>query len=542
MHLQRIKGNIKGGLPNFIELSPKTVVWGENGSGKSTITNAIELVCGGFASDVMGREVVRKPSDLIVLKGLGLPKQTLKIQGELSNGTQLSYELRETEKGAGKPRHIGPKGLVIRFPFQEVKENLIGSADKARSWLSSNLPINKYLQVTPSLRKQMLIHQESSPQSSLSEILETIQELYKRKVRDARTEIKACEMTKDMLGKDFAPLEEYIVKQAEERANTFLNEIMSMGKAIKKEDVEQAMNSLQQLQSKCLQLKSQLDNLPNAQSLSDTEKQEIETLNHLYHVLVLNEQYPNCYVCNAPKTEKRITPQNVRDVLSNVEQRMQITKQRESLNIELAKYVEQFNSQQERYNSLANAFHVQSQSNINIHHEYNLAVKEHESLKTKYRNFQQVQELNAKMLQLEKDIEEYNKIIDEAQSSLQEAIQQAIETFCDSVTKYLPKPYEFIMELTSSQCRIGILKYGTKCFAVSGAEWVAMVLAIASVTSETSQHLNIFIPEERAFDQNSFCSLMEALKDVNGQVILTSTQSPPKMDGWTNVECSYIPF
>ena len=102
MHLQKIKGNIKGGIPEYINLSPKTVIWGENGSGKSTITNAIELVCGGFASDVMGREIVRRPSDLIVLKGSGLPKQTLKIQGELSNGTQLSYELRKTEKGAGK--------------------------------------------------------------------------------------------------------------------------------------------------------------------------------------------------------------------------------------------------------------------------------------------------------------------------------------------------------------------------------------------------------------------------------------------------------
>ena len=75
---------------------------------------------------------------------------------------------------------------------------------------------------------------------------------------------------------------------------------------------------------------------------------------------------------------------------------------------------------------------------------------------------------------------------------------------------------------------------------MSGAEWARLILAIACVTSDQGA-LNIFIPEERAYDPKTLGEMMKALgsRKTGGQVILTSTVKPRKakyLEQWTIIE------
>ena len=71
-----------------------------------------------------------------------------------------------------------------------------------------------------------------------------------------------------------------------------------------------------------------------------------------------------------------------------------------------------------------------------------------------------------------------------------------------------------------------------------------LILAIASATSlDQTDIFNVFVPDERAYDKETLLHILEALKNVNGQVIITTTELPtePHPD-WGLVQTSSIPF
>jgi len=82
----------------------------------------------------------------------------------------------------------------------------------------------------------------------------------------------------------------------------------------------------------------------------------------------------------------------------------------------------------------------------------------------------------------------------------------------------------------------------TPSYALSGAEHNLCVLAIAAATA-SKDAFNVYIPEERAYDSRTLWSILDALKNVDGQVFLTTTILPDEPhSAWALVTVSQIPF
>src|SRR5687767_4463514 len=108
MHVNRIVSNAKGGIN--VELGEKTIVIGPNGTGKSAITNALELALSGTASDIYGRGLMKLPADLIANLAPTHAGELFSI-ASLSDGRSVSW--RAGVKGAGKkPLHEFPPDVL----------------------------------------------------------------------------------------------------------------------------------------------------------------------------------------------------------------------------------------------------------------------------------------------------------------------------------------------------------------------------------------------------------------------------------------------
>lgn len=123
-YVKKIESNVKCGCN--VELGPRTVIVGGSGKGKSTIVNAIELAGSGRASDIAGRVTLAKDGDLATLIRTG------DVAGfataVLDDDSRISWMLTPGTRA-------GRSGADIAFPLREVRENLTGSVETARTWL-----------------------------------------------------------------------------------------------------------------------------------------------------------------------------------------------------------------------------------------------------------------------------------------------------------------------------------------------------------------------------------------------------------------------
>lgn len=143
LYVKRISGTLQGGLD--VELGPKTLLVGINGSGKSRVRRAVELAITGSASDVMGRDEVASGTELLQL---ATPGSDLIADAVLSDGTQAKFHIKREVKGKGakqkvssstveplRPPSVDPKTAM---PLWMLKENILGKAGNARRFFLSH--------------------------------------------------------------------------------------------------------------------------------------------------------------------------------------------------------------------------------------------------------------------------------------------------------------------------------------------------------------------------------------------------------------------
>ena len=120
VYARRVVSNVKKGVD--VELSRLTLLVGPNGSGKTSVQNALELALCGFASDVEGRDKVKLA---YALARLGPGDQPLISNVTLSDGRDASWTLKPNKKGGyHDPEHTPPNGVRVIFPVADVREVL----------------------------------------------------------------------------------------------------------------------------------------------------------------------------------------------------------------------------------------------------------------------------------------------------------------------------------------------------------------------------------------------------------------------------------
>jgi len=133
-----------------------------------------------------------------------------------------------------------------------------------------------------------------------------------------------------------------------------------------------------------------------------------------------------------------------------------------------------------------------------------------------------------------KEMSAYNKILTELSTQL---LDNAKSNFVEAVQKYLPETFNFGLNILENRCEIGFQNGKGLNTALSGAEWVSMILALSAAFSTKGKDLSVITPEERAYDPVTLAAIMKSLQKSESQVILTSTVMPSEVpDGWTVVE------
>ena len=153
-YVRRVESNIKG-VTSPIDLWPKTLILGKNGSGKSAITAAVELALTGRVSDVTGRAEVAREADLLALAPGRSGKLFARVT--LSDGEVASWATEGTSESATRGTHSLPQGVnkATVLPLRQVREALLGSPQTARQFFvrhvgvgSSNLIVeSKFAQI-----------------------------------------------------------------------------------------------------------------------------------------------------------------------------------------------------------------------------------------------------------------------------------------------------------------------------------------------------------------------------------------------------------
>lgn len=106
MHLVHVEGNMKLGVS--ADLGPRVLVEGPNGSGKTSLLAAVELLLTGACGGGSGRKPTKLPARLVALATAG--EKALNLRGTLSDGSEVVF------RAAGKSMW-SRSGAVVEKPI-----------------------------------------------------------------------------------------------------------------------------------------------------------------------------------------------------------------------------------------------------------------------------------------------------------------------------------------------------------------------------------------------------------------------------------------
>ena len=106
----------------YIDFDPGlTIIWGENGSGKTSILEAIHSLSYGKSFRTNNKkDLIKKGSDFFFIKG------SFKNTENLNNTVSLSQDIKGNKKSAGKPvnkdKKKGKSTLIKLFGYEKTLE------------------------------------------------------------------------------------------------------------------------------------------------------------------------------------------------------------------------------------------------------------------------------------------------------------------------------------------------------------------------------------------------------------------------------------
>src|ERR1700677_3576021 len=139
-YVSNIKSNLKGAVD--IALGARTIIIGENASGKSAIIQSVSLALSGAIEDDAGR-VITQELNLFALQ----PQRSGELYAiaTLANGGECRYETTGTLASAKRAKHQLPASVSKEkvFPLRQIRAVLTGSSDSLQEFflgaLSSTL-------------------------------------------------------------------------------------------------------------------------------------------------------------------------------------------------------------------------------------------------------------------------------------------------------------------------------------------------------------------------------------------------------------------
>jgi len=547
VYARRVVSNVKKGVD--VELSRLTLLVGPNGSGKTSVQNALELALCGFASDVEGRDKVKLA---YALARLGPGDQPLISNVTLSDGRDASWTLKPNKKGGyHDPEHTPPNGVRVIFPVADVREVLGGSPETIRTWLMGR--------VSSEVREQDILMRlpddlQDEYQSASSkfrtmpgwteiDILLAVIEDCKKEARKLDAQNKGARQTMETmsegLGHEPSSAE---IQEAEEEVQSAEREYQAAMMAPRP-----VTPDLSALRSRAEGAVGEYNKAAETARLAHAaipplhpqEEALIDFRAKLADICSITDAMgaKNCLCCDSPLNiglQQRATHlrrENESGAAAVVAKRLFEKKQQEADSLRQAaeQLIKAFQSaEQEVARMAANApprvdtdalglVVVQARSRQN-------------ELKMQQRQWKSVRAAKDEIRKTAEAAKNLKALAEEAGTVVDDLLKKAHGKFEKAVQEYLPPGDVFKLVLVENKkpvCRMGFKRGDTLHTALSGAEWARLTMALGCATFKADEKtLAIFTPEERAFDGDTLATVMNALSDAPGQVILQSPTGP----------------
>lgn len=545
LYIRHVRSNVKKGVD--CELSRLTLLVGPNGSGKTSVQNAIELAACGFASDVEGRAKVKKGD---MLAKLGPATATpLTAEVELSDGRKAKWKLTPNKRGGyHEPEHVAPNDLTVVFPVQEVREILGGSVDTVRMWLMSR--------VGSTVREADVV----------DKLPDDVQDVYrdraKRVRRDGMNEVDVLLAVIEAADKEARALdaESKTAKQVIDTMSEGMGDEPTAGDIEAGEQaVAEAEDRYREAQRSSGQQRPNLEELRlSAVAAVEAFKAAAETARLAFSAVpplhpqeealiefrskmadictvTVDVGSKNCLVCDSPLNvglghrAALLRRENESGAAAVAARRLAERKQGEAdaLRGIAEGRVQQYAAAERLVKELgpdpSDALQAIGDDVVKVRSELN-------EMKLRKRQWTNVR---AAKDQVRRNSDAANKLKDLSGACgevVEALLQQAQKKFETVVQSHLPASDKFALVLTENKkpvCRMGFRRGKTLHTALSGAEWARLTLALGCATFKADATvLAIFTPEERAFDPDTLAAVMNALANAPGQVILQSPNSP----------------
>ena len=554
MHVNKVRSNVKKGVE--MKLSKKTLIIGPNGAGKSSLINSLELALGGFASDILGKGTVRQPSELIHLSQDG---KKLESEVEVINGSEevLTCKWSTTATTRSVKRPVHKKTVEAHFPFVEVEENLVGSAEKVRKWILGHVShTTDRTTILSQLRKGVQGNyikvanalKSAHPELSEIDLVLEVGEQQSSFAREKKKEIKVLDNSAQGWAASLGakPTKEEMEAVLEEEKGAFKafsdfkaqHESAVKITSVKIEAVLQKAKRLAaQLQDKEVK-KTKLDPL-NIQNLSPAEQQLREVGVHLKGIV---EHAPNRHTCPIcyRGVNLDLKREEIEQTFKKLEDKYKIASLYSQLNLQVEALRTSTMETIHEWKLLSSA---QAKKEVvdrlsELEKAHTVALEKRIDLQHTERGWKELEELQGRLEERRREEKEAKALATQCKSACKKLLTKCVAAFSEKVSEFLPEGdvFELRTDAKGEKCTFGLVRNKKHLTALSGAEWIRVVLAISCVTSD-EEAFNIFIPRERAIDNENLKLMMEALSEAPGQVILTSLvpleEYPP---GWMIID------
>ena len=551
-YVSKVRSNVKCGA--FAELGPKTLIIGDNGTGKTAILNAIELALLGGASDVEGRDWTKGTTNSALVDalsdGVGLHSTVV-----LSTDETASYAC-----AAGKrPDWQGPR-VSVAMPFQELRAKLTASPDAARDFLmgaaiGAVADTDVQAQMSTAEWDLFLRTWQASGAQNIGSALPVIEKAQRSLSRKLTSEIKGAETVITSVGGSLgAPATEAQIESARTAANNahgYLRQLeTAAAQVVEPESAEirdqrvaytqhlaQTQAAISQLDALMVDARANVD-LANHPRLQ-TYKAFVEL-----HRDVNTEQ---CGLCNnhVPRAHLDTLSTQLgamladpatqwKDVSGQVFDLVALRKGHLDTRWQLMQWLD------------ANPERHGTQGDKPTAVDLATARKDEASYRGAYEAYvagnaawERVKVARETIDRQRAEQVEADQLANACKRVSVVLVQQALVAFVDSVNAYMPGALQYGIEYDGKRFRHGLRDVDTNRLhsAMSGAQEAATLTAIGCALAGDQGGLTVLVPAERQWSPESLTDSLRAVEKAPCQVIVLSTVAPKgrTRKAWTTV-------
>lgn len=558
VHVTSIRSNVKAGAS--CQLGAKTLIVGPNGSGKTSILNAITLALTGTAYDVAGAVSTSQAAD--IARHLGHGGDDLFSQAQLSDGYTVEWRRvgTTTTLPSDSPLDVQTLSSDLLTGSNESKRAALNklasplSTDVDFAYIRQSYPditlaaLDEYVQAHADLSLMLPIERMTTVSARANEQVKA----EKKKVAQLNAVIAG------MAGAAGSPVSDADMaeaQRAQEAAGTIMpGAVTAAAKAHATAQQQTATANIDRLTSEIDVINAHLvewtayrDSLPAAEPAFPHDLATAILRVAEYADSLVRAGHHSCVMCGGAQDPTAAVQQLANLRTWAQEQAAPVDDPRAAADAQIAEITARLRQVTQQMQAavtakaqadsviaapLAEVDPEQIQATAARVANYDLRRAAHIKLAAERTN----------LMQAEKTLKTAEVVGDIATKLLRALLTDALSKLEAAVSKYMPEGMTFAVVEQTPHILIGFKdRFGQFRSAASGAEEASILLALAAFRQEASARGQVIIAPERQWSPERLAQTMKALEGAPGQVIIVSTVMPAgriSRATWTVVDTS----